>query len=203
MKALVKALEWVMKKSGEKHNITELISSQQQRGPSMETWIKGSVQWLFTFLSLFLRHRVAKAFITSAATAPFSPAYGEEWMSIKKEEAVIKYRRFGTISGWRPHPVAPTPGPGTPASSQAGSVLLCVANLFHTHLQQQTAPHHFSMCYLYLNVLMGRQQTCCGRLCRLPEAKPFLINSFLIKDIHFTITLRESWSEELKQCQIK
>lgn len=39
------------------HNITELISLQQPRGPSMETWIKGSVRWLFTFLSLFLRHR--------------------------------------------------------------------------------------------------------------------------------------------------
>ena len=129
------------------HNIPELISSQQPRGPSMETWIKGSVQWLFTFLSLFLRHhQVAKAFITSAATAPLLPADGEEWTSTKKrEEAVIKDRGSGTISAWRPHP-ARSPGPGTWSSS------CVVRNLF---LYTQTASHLFSMRRLYLSALRG------------------------------------------------
>lgn len=72
-------------------NIKELISPQQPQGPSMETWIKGSVQRLFTFPSLFLHHQVTKAFITSAATAPLLPADGEEVTSIKKkEEAVLQ-----------------------------------------------------------------------------------------------------------------
>lgn len=56
-------------------DITERISSLQPQGPSMETWIMRSVWWLFTFLSLFLRHQVVKAFITSAATAPSSPSW--------------------------------------------------------------------------------------------------------------------------------
>lgn len=47
----------------------------QEQVPSMETWIKESAQWLFTFLSLFLRHQVAEAFITSVATATAPPSW--------------------------------------------------------------------------------------------------------------------------------
>lgn len=66
----------------------------------MGTWIKDSAQWLFTFLSLFLRHQVAEAFIISVATAPLLQADGEEWTHFKIEkEAILKDRGSGTISG--------------------------------------------------------------------------------------------------------
>lgn len=117
-------------------NITALISLQQPHESSMENWIKLSVQWLFTFLSLFLRHREAKAHMTSA-TAPFLSAGGEEWTSGRREEeAVFKDRSSGTISGWRPHPWSPSQGIWS--SSQ---VLFCSS----LHLHTQNTSHHFSM----------------------------------------------------------
>lgn len=116
------------------HNITELISSQQPQAPSMETWIKGSVQWLFTFLSLFLRHQVAKAFIPSAATAPSLSWWWGIGEYKKKEEAVIKDTGCGTISGWRPHPHPPR---SRNMIFFSGSALLFVAWSTHTWNNKQ------------------------------------------------------------------
>lgn len=66
----------------------------------METRMKESARWLFTVLSLFLRHQGGEVLITSAATAPLLQADGEEWTPSKTEkEAVLKDRSSGTISG--------------------------------------------------------------------------------------------------------
>ena len=178
------------------HNIPELISSQQPRGPSMETWIKGSVQWLFTFLSLFLRHhQVAKAFITSAATAPLLPADGEEWTSTKKrEEAVIKDRGSGTISAWDPTLQGP------PVQERDLLLALCVT-FFCTHKQLPTSFPCAVCTWVHSG---GRQQTCCGRSRWMPKAKPFpMNNNSRLKNTHLTACLGDSMSEVLRQDQIK
>lgn len=158
------------------HIITELISSQQPQGPSMETWIKGSVQWLFIFLSLFLRHQVAKAFITSAATATLLPADGEWTSTKKKEEAVIKDRGTGTISGWRPHP-------GPPVKEHALLLRICVVCSAHT------CEHSLPPLFHVLSVLECTQGTSTNIIVVEDHAgcqrqSPFPWTTILIKNIH-------------------
>lgn len=110
------------------HTILRLISPQQPQAPSMETWIKGSVWWLFTFPSLFLRHQVAKAFITSAAAAAPLSWWGGMDPHQNKEEAIIK--DGGTMS-------RPLPGSSPVWEHDAPLLRFCV-----TFLTTQTASRH-------------------------------------------------------------
>lgn len=170
----VRALKQVMRASGEKHRILQSLSLHSSH--KAQVWKLGSrdpVQRLFTFPSLFLHHQVAKAFITSAATAPLLPASREEWTTIKKkEEAVIKDRGSGTIS--RPHP-------GSPVQEHDPLLRFYAAS---SCIQTKTASHHFSMCCLYLSTLKGMSTNMLWKIW-LPEANSFLMNNKLIKNIPF------------------
>lgn len=64
------------------------LENREHYNTCMETWIMESVCWLFTFLSLFLRHKVVKAFITSTTTALFPPADAKEWTSTKRKKSL-------------------------------------------------------------------------------------------------------------------
>lgn len=81
----------------------------------METWIKESARWLFTFLSLFLRHQVAEAFIISAANAPLLQADGEEWTPSKQRRKQFLKPGAGEQSA---EPPPWFPGTGTWSSAR-------------------------------------------------------------------------------------
>lgn len=148
--ASVKALEQVMRASGERSTILQSLSLLCSH--SNQVWKLGSRGGILSgdclhFTHCFCVTKKPKLFITALATAAVLPADSEGWSSTK-EEVFIKDMATRTIRGCRPHPGIPV---------QENDLLdFCVVYSANTDLRSLL--HEPS-------ALRGRQQTCFGRSC--------------------------------------
>lgn len=186
----MKASERFTTASGEKaHNITALISPQQPRGPSMETWIKG-ISPVAVYISLIVPASPSSQSIHYLSGYCSSPP--SWWWGLTKK----KKRRKRLLKTGAVEQSLETP-PRLDPPVQEHDLLLGFYEACSVNTNSLALFFFLSMRCLYLSVLMSTN------MLWQPEAKQFPMKKNLIRNIHFAVGLRDSSSEATRRDQIK